>query len=91
MDIFKDERNHTQGGTKHINKPTTHEERTQGIAPFLFVCTSEREKATPATKTKQERQEDKPKSNKGKAPKAGQKDKTKGKKDKKEGKHATSL
>ena len=53
MDIFKDKRNHTQGGTKHINKPTTNEERTQEIAPSLFVCTSEREKET--TKTKQER------------------------------------
>ena len=57
MDIFKDKRNHTQGGTEHLNKPTTGQERTQGIAPFLFVCTSEREKATPATKTKQERQD----------------------------------
>ena len=37
MDIFKDKGSHTQGGNKHINKPTTNEERTQGIAPFLFA------------------------------------------------------
>ena len=45
MDIFKSKGRFAQGGTKHINKPTTHQERThQHGAPFLFVCTSEREK-----------------------------------------------
>ena len=55
MDILKSKGGHTQGGSKHIKQPTTGQERTQGqpFAPFLFVCTSEREKET--TKTKQER------------------------------------
>ena len=36
-------------------QPTTGHERTQEIAPFLFVCTSVREKEN--TKTKQERKD----------------------------------
>ena len=54
MDIFKDKRNHAQGGTKHINKHTTHEERTQGIAPFLFAYSPKGKKKL---QTKQERKD----------------------------------
>ena len=63
--------------------------RDNPLRPFLLriVRKGKRKHKDKAGKT---RQEDKPRSNKGKAPKAGQKDKTKGKKDKKEGKHATS-
>ena len=96
MDIFKDKRNHTQGGSKHINKPTTGQERTQGIAPFLFAYSPKGKKKL-QNKTGKERQgkrtskgEQTQKHN-DKRTKAGQKDKTKGKKDKKEGKHASSL
>ena len=54
------------------NKPTTGQERTQGIAPFLFVYTSEREKeptTQPTLKAKPQSQENKTKSRK--AGKAG--------------------
>ena len=88
MDIFKSKGRFAQGGTKHINKPTTHKERTQGITPcaLSFCLYIRKGKSNNKDKAGKTRQEDKPRSNKGKAPKAGQKDKTKGKKDKKEGK-----
>ena len=42
MDIFKDKRNHTQGGTKHINKPTppkgkrkTNKEKNRDMAQVI--------------------------------------------------------
>lgn len=70
MDIFKVKRRCNKSNPKHIKQPTTGQERTQGIAPFLFVCTSEREKATPAMRAKQERgqaKDNRSKENKGKA------------------------
>ena len=95
MDIFKDKRNHTQGGTKHINKPTTHEERTQRkhFVPFLFAYSPKGKKKTQqhtqrATKTTQidkAGKEDK------QSRKAGKEEEKQAQKDKKRGKHASSL
>ena len=65
MDIFKDKGSHTQGGTKHINKPTTNKERTQRkhFAPFLFLHIYRKgkgnnDKSHKDTKTDKTRQED---------------------------------
>lgn len=88
MDIFKDKRNHTQGGSKHINKPTAEQERTQRIAPFLFAYSPKGKKKlqNKAGKERQGREQAKESRHRNTRTK-GQKE---GKKDKKEGKHATS-
>ena len=97
MDIFKGKRSHTQGGSKHITNSqhtTTKQERTQEIAPFLFVHIDRKGKGN-NNPTKQTNQPTKPKkqqSKQGRKPsrEAGQEKKTKGQKDKKQGKHAAS-
>ena len=54
MDIFKSKGRFAQRGTKHVNKPTTHQERTQEIAPFLFAYNP---KGKNKLQTKQERKD----------------------------------
>ena len=86
MDIFKDKGSHTQGGTEHINKPTTHEERAhQHGAPFLFACSPKgKRKQQQRHKNKQDKTREQAKDNQNKADKMKdkkqeQRDKTKGK------------
>ena len=93
MDIFKDKRNHTQGGTKHINKHTTHEERTQEFAPFFAYIPQGKRKQQQRPqrhKNKQDKARGQAKDNQNKADKVKdkklkQRDKTKGKRIKAKG------
>ena len=55
MDLLKDKGSHTQRGTKHINKPTTHQERTQENCALFCVYTA-REKETTTTPKEPQRQ-----------------------------------
>ena len=81
---------------KRKYKPTTHQERTQGIAPFLFAYSPKgkkklQNKAGKERQGKRTSKGEQTQKHKDKRTKAGQKRQKQGKKDKKEGKHATSL
>ena len=98
MDIFKDKGSHTQGGTKHINKPTTHQERTQENCALFCVYTAREKENTNTNQERQQRKTTRAKQNKEKKDRTKSrskeiKRKAKGdrQKDKKRGKHASSL
>ena len=55
MDIFKSKGRFAKGGTKHINKPTTHQERTHHTARPFFLRVVRKGKRN--YKTKQERKD----------------------------------
>ena len=84
MDIFKNKGRFAQGCTKHLNKPTTHEERTQGIAPFLFAYSPKGKKKLQTKQERKDKTRGQAKDNQNKADKVKdkklkQRDKTKGK------------
>ena len=82
MDIFKNKGRFAQGGTKHINKPTTHQERThQHGAPFLFAYSPQGKKKTQqANKESKSKKKDKPRTTKAKPLKIGKEREKQGKK-----------
>ena len=71
MDIFKVEGSHTQRGTKHINKHTTGQERTQEIAPFFAHIPQGKKKTQ--TQIKKDNNEKQPEQSRTKRRKTGQK------------------
>ena len=77
MDFLKVKRRCNKSNPKHIKQPTTGQERTQEIAPFLFAHISEREKET--TKTMQDDKQRQPEQRRTKNKKQEQRDKNRGK------------
>ena len=81
---------------KRKYKPTTHQERTQGIAPFLFAYSPKGKKKlqNKAGKERQDKRTSKrqpEQSRQGEGQKAGKEMKRKANKRKNRGKHATSF